>query len=583
MAKKILLADDSITIQKVVELTFSDGDYEVIATNNGAKAIQKLSEFRPDIILSDIIMPEKNGYEVCEFVKSHPEYRDIPVILLTGTFEPFDPDRAEKAGCDAVVTKPFESQSLVHKVEELIQQSQSSASFGAGAEGGAAPFEEPEPEIPTGATASEPQPWAGAAFDFATTEAPPPPPETTPFAEPPPPPPPSDSASPFDDSSARLRALFGGEAPPAEAEFRTHGDDVFGAGEASEAPAAEMPFEEPQAAAPEAQPEAPFEEPGPVPYSGDTRAFPRMSMEELEQMASSAPAEEPPAPEPPPPPAEYAGETRAFPRLTLDKLAEGVAPEPEPVPPPAEYAGETKAFPKFSFDDLSAMEPPVPPPTIEQPPLADFSGVVHPPEEPIAPPQLEPTSFEPAAEAESAVLHEGAFEPPPVEAPAPPAPDLFAEQPFEEPAPELPAEEPAAAAAEEQPWEAPAAEPASAAWSPSAFGAPEPPPLDTPFSEPAEEASEEPAAVASSESAAWSPTAPPSIQPVAVPGVGRIEPVSMPVSGEAALSDEQIEKIARRVVELMSERLIRDIAWEVIPDLAETIVKDRIRELENEA
>src|SRR5215210_5640436 len=127
MPKKILLADDSITIQKVVELTFSDGDYEVIAVNNGAKAVLKLSEMRPDIILSDIIMPEKNGYEVCEFVKSHPEYRNIPVILLTGTFEPFDPDRADKAGCDAVVTKPFESQSLIHKVEELVQQSRATA------------------------------------------------------------------------------------------------------------------------------------------------------------------------------------------------------------------------------------------------------------------------------------------------------------------------------------------------------------------------------------------------------------------------------------------------------------------------
>ncbi len=127
MAKRILLADDSITIQKVVELTFSDGDYEVTAVNNGNKAVQKLSEMRPDIILSDIIMPEKNGYEVCEYVKSHPEYRSIPVILLTGTFEPFDPDRADKAGCDAVVTKPFESQSLIHKVEELIANAKSQA------------------------------------------------------------------------------------------------------------------------------------------------------------------------------------------------------------------------------------------------------------------------------------------------------------------------------------------------------------------------------------------------------------------------------------------------------------------------
>src|ERR1700688_3522923 len=127
MPKKILLAHDSITIQKVVELTFSDGDYEVTAVNNGNKAIQKLSEMRPDIILSDIIMPEKNGYEVCEYVKSHPEFRTIPVVLLTGTFEPFDPDRADKAGCDAVVTKPFESQSLIHKVEELIENARSEA------------------------------------------------------------------------------------------------------------------------------------------------------------------------------------------------------------------------------------------------------------------------------------------------------------------------------------------------------------------------------------------------------------------------------------------------------------------------
>src|SRR5207237_8177613 len=91
------------------------------------KAIHKCSEMRPDIILSDIIMPEKNGYEVCEFVKSHPEFRSIPVILLTGTFEPFDPDRADKAGCDAVVTKPFESQSLIHKVEELIEHAKTQA------------------------------------------------------------------------------------------------------------------------------------------------------------------------------------------------------------------------------------------------------------------------------------------------------------------------------------------------------------------------------------------------------------------------------------------------------------------------
>ena len=157
MPKKILLADDSITIQKVVELTFSDGDYEVIAVNNGAKAIQKLQEFRPDIILSDIIMPEKNGYEVCEYVKSHPDLRSIPVVLLTGTFEPFDPDRADKAGCDAVVTKPFESQSLIHKVEELIQASRTAQSPAASAwTEQAPPMQAPPPQF----MAPEPPPEA---------------------------------------------------------------------------------------------------------------------------------------------------------------------------------------------------------------------------------------------------------------------------------------------------------------------------------------------------------------------------------------------------------------------------------------
>src|SRR5688500_4182711 len=141
MPKRILPADGSITIQKVVELTFGDGDYEVTAVNHGAKAITRPARVRRDTILSDIIMPEKNGYEVCEYVKSHPEYRNIPVVLLTGTFEPFDPDRAEKAGCDAVVTKPFESQSLIHKVEELIASAQSAAAA-------PAPAAEPEPEPP---------------------------------------------------------------------------------------------------------------------------------------------------------------------------------------------------------------------------------------------------------------------------------------------------------------------------------------------------------------------------------------------------------------------------------------------------
>ncbi|MEW6758481.1 MAG: response regulator, partial [Acidobacteriota bacterium] len=122
MPKKILLADDSVTIQKVVELTFVDGDYQVTSVSNGKLAVQKLQQDRPDILLCDVIMPEMNGYDVAAFVKGNPAYSGIPVILLTGTFEPFDEEKAKASGADTTITKPFDSKMLVEKVEELIQR-----------------------------------------------------------------------------------------------------------------------------------------------------------------------------------------------------------------------------------------------------------------------------------------------------------------------------------------------------------------------------------------------------------------------------------------------------------------------------
>jgi CheY-like chemotaxis protein len=430
MAKKILLADDSITIQKVVELTFSDGDYEVTAVNNGAKAIQKLSEMRPDIILSDIIMPEKNGYEVCEFVKSHPEFRTIPVVLLTGTFEPFDPDRADKAGCDAVVTKPFESQSLIHKVEELIEHAKSQAPT--------------SPAIP-------------AVTGFG-------------------------SDSPFAPQTPA-------QAPPSNAfstaTFQSHGEIFGGPAPTSTAPpTTEMPFEAPPAG------------------GGETRAFPRMSFDEVS--ASSEPAPPPPPPPTPEPatpwdePAPTSGETRAFPRMSFDDLQRAAAePQSSPPPPPAStpsdtltpfaaptapppspmaepsmwdeggagFAGETRAIPKVRFDELEKMASQAPP-------------MPAPPEPPAWAPPPEPSAWAP-----------------------PPEPPRFAMGPGDELPPPAPQKEPSAAA------------------------------------------------------------------PAGTPG---------------ELSDEQVDRIARRVVQLMSETVVRNIAWEVIPDLAEMVVKERIRQLESE-
>ncbi len=123
MASKILLADDSITIQKVVNLTFADEDIEVVAVSNGDLAERRLVDVHPDLVLADIFMPGKNGYELCEMIKSSPDYHHIPVVLLVGAFEPFDQMEANRVKADAHLTKPFESRNLVETVRRLINNS----------------------------------------------------------------------------------------------------------------------------------------------------------------------------------------------------------------------------------------------------------------------------------------------------------------------------------------------------------------------------------------------------------------------------------------------------------------------------
>ncbi|HSP34671.1 MAG TPA: response regulator [Thermoanaerobaculia bacterium] len=439
MPKKILLADDSITIQKVVELTFSDGDYEVTAVNNGAKAIQKLADMRPDIILSDIIMPEKNGYEVCEFVKSHPEYRTIPVVLLTGTFEPFDPDRADKAGCDAVVTKPFESQSLIHKVEELIATAKSSAA--------------------TEKVAATPQPAAAA-------------PEPSPWMEEPAAPAPAAAKPPATTP------------PPAPA---VHDNDIFGAPSAEAFSGEKRAFpkmnfddfpKEPAAAAPSAPASSPWDEqPGFGAQSPETRAFPRMNFDEMQHPSSAAPEESASAP---------AAETES----------------PFGAPPPADaFSGETRAFPKINFDNVAPPSASAKPPQ-ESAPAAD--------QRPSA-----PWDEQPAYSGETRAFPQMSFENPDKKVAAPSS----------------------------SPWDEPAA--AAPAWS-----------------------MREPQPQAKAEAAVEHTPA---------------ETAASSNGNGADLTDEQIDRIARRVVQLMSDQVVRNIAWEVIPDLAEMVVKERIRQLETES
>lgn len=122
MGYKVLLADDSITVQKIVKLSLTEEGIEVIAVGNGEQAVQQLETLRPDLVMADVFMPGKDGYEVCEFVKAHPQLKNIPVILLVHAFEPFDPDRAKKVGADHQLTKPFQSiRTLVSTVRDMLQ------------------------------------------------------------------------------------------------------------------------------------------------------------------------------------------------------------------------------------------------------------------------------------------------------------------------------------------------------------------------------------------------------------------------------------------------------------------------------
>lgn len=625
MPKKILLADDSITIQKVVELTFSDGDYEVTAVNNGAKAVQKLAEMRPDIILSDIIMPEKNGYEVCEYVKSHPEFRNIPVVLLTGTFEPFDPDRAEKAGCDAVVTKPFESQSLIHKVEELIAQAL------AGSSSAAPP---PAPAEPP------PSPWM-------------------------------DEAPPRENSTSFTTASGGFPVVAAPQSF-THDADIFSAPPPREA-TTEMPFEIPATPAFADVPsfdapsfdsgaDTPFDDSASPEFAGETRAFPRMTFEEMQRMAGETPMPAPEpiaAPEPSPwdEPAELAGETRAFEKMSFDDFQ---APPPAPAPEPSDNA--TRAFQRVSLEELQRMatadeaaaapepvaEAPAASPWDEEPPafsgetraipklsFDDFQQSSAAPEAPVESSWDQPafsSEPEPPAFASDAASPFGSDEAPAFggetrafpklsfedfqqmsAAPAPdPQPDPQAEAPSawaEAPAAESPFGDAAASPFSAEPVSYEEEMPATAIWSTS----PEPAPaIDEPQEEPqsmplglTDQAQAEDMPFAADEAPAedpvWSLEAAAAAEPAEAEAENE-EPPAVPVSmapeappmaiasaassraeGSADLTDEQIDRIARRVVELISDQVVRNIAWEVIPDLAEMVVKERIRQLEAEA
>ena len=534
MGKKILLADDSITIQKVIELTFSDEDFDVITVGNGRLALEKLPEVRPDIVLCDIIMPEKDGYEVCEQIKTNPVYSHIPVLLLTGAFEPFDQERAARAGYDGSLAKPFEPETLIAKVKDLLARAPVRASAPPPPIVRPAPVAAPPPAVPSPAVLpfQRPAPAAPAAPLFVAPAAAAPSfipdepfsgLEDSAFGEPATPAtPPAHALAPMtEEESAALLAPPAPEPSPVDAASTV----MFRAGDLPwSAQPVPPPPEPPLLAAPQPVPAAaPVREPEPVvvpeavePADAieDTAVFEEVLEEDLDFGAHGFEPE--PQLEPMPDEARVAilmpADVATLPPIPPEDEG-GVTGALEPLP-----VLEPQPAPAAAREPVVAAEPT---PAFEPEPLPAFEPEPTPAFEPEPMPVFEP---EPAPVFERRTA--STFQPPPAPAFEPEPQEAFVDQPS-------PVPEPAAAAPPSVPKRPPVA-PASFADLASAVAAPAPPPPPP------------------SEAAAF----------------------SVPV--------EMVEKIAQRVVAQISEKAVREIAWEVIPDLAEALIKQEIERLKAE-
>lgn len=521
MGKKILLADDSITIQKVIELTFSDEDFDVVTVGNGRLALEKLAEVRPDIVLCDIIMPEKDGYEVCEQIKKSATFSHVPVLLLTGAFEPFDQERAARAGYDGSLAKPFEPETLIAKVRDLLAR---------------APQRAPAPPI----------------VPFARPAAVVPPQVVVP--PPPPPAPPRPMAA----------SLV--PAPAVEAPAFIPDEPFESAAAAAPPPAPPLaPMSEEESAtlmAPPVQPEVVAHD---EPQSTSTVMF---KASDLPWNVPAPPPPPPPTPTPVPPMAAAA---------QSGGLEPAFVPEPESVFEPeaidaAEVIEEAAVFEEVVEEDLDFEA--APPTPVDESDSADsgatlmFSGSTMPPlvPEPAADTQSATTASFGAVE--EATFSETDFEPEPMPEPIPepeperePEPQVSAAPtPFPVFAPEPPPPPPPAAVEPRHftPPSMAAARPVEPPPPPSPPPPPPPPPV-APRVEPAPDSFAD-----------------------LTPHVA--EPPPPPPSEAAALSVpvEMVEKIAQRVVAQISEKAVREIAWEVIPDLAEALIKQEIERLKAE-
>lgn len=120
MTLRLLVADDNAATRKMVQLAFAGEDAVIEAVSSGDAALGVLEEFRPDVVLADVSMPGYSGYELCERIRQHALFADIPVIILNGAFDPHDEDLFTLVGASGWLTKPFDPSEMIDLVEKLL-------------------------------------------------------------------------------------------------------------------------------------------------------------------------------------------------------------------------------------------------------------------------------------------------------------------------------------------------------------------------------------------------------------------------------------------------------------------------------
>jgi len=121
---KILVVDDSNTIRRSAEIFLKAGKYDVMLAEDGFDALAKVSDFHPDLIFCDILMPRLDGYQTCAIIKRNPKFADVPIVMLSSKDGVFDKARGRMVGAQEYLTKPFTKDQLLNAVAEFVVSTQ---------------------------------------------------------------------------------------------------------------------------------------------------------------------------------------------------------------------------------------------------------------------------------------------------------------------------------------------------------------------------------------------------------------------------------------------------------------------------